>query len=506
MSDTDYDLCVIGGGINGAGIARDAAGRGLSVLLIEAGDLAQGASSASTKLIHGGLRYLEFFEFKLVRESLRERERLLGMAPHIIRPMEFVLPHDGRRRPLWLIRLGLFLYDHLARRTRLEGSRGVNLRANTLGVPLEDRYSKGFVYSDCWVDDSRLVVLNAVDAAQKGATILTRTQCRKIIPQKDHWVIGTKGRDSGSGASFTASMVVNATGPWVRGLIEDCGLDSEVKPVPRVRLVKGSHLIIPRAYKGDHSYIFQQEDGRVIFVIPYEDEYTLVGTTEEDFEGDLDDPRISGEEMVYLCDAYNTHMDGQISRADVIWTYSGVRPLYDDGEDETRAVSRDFVLYEHIESRAPMISVFGGKLTTYRILAEQVMERLLYLDNRYAGSWSADAPLPGGDIPDGDFGAFLDAQAEVYPWLPAALLYRYARAYGTRMERFLEGAKGVEDLGAHYGDHVYEAEIVYLIRYEWAREVEDILWRRSKLGVHVADETVAALEKALPQLKKEVLE
>ncbi len=505
MNACDYDLCIIGGGINGAGIARDAAGRGLSVLLIEAEDLAQGTSSSSTKLIHGGLRYLEFFEFKLVRESLRERENLLAMAPHLIRPLEFVLPHNGQQRPFWMIRLGLFLYDHLAKRARLNGSRGVNLRANALGVPLDDRYSKGFVYSDCWADDSRLVVLNAVDAAQKGAKILTRTKCTKIIAQKDHWVVNTKGRGSKKSASFTAAMVVNAAGPWVREVIDDSGLDSPVKPVPNIKLVKGSHIIIPRAYKGEQAYVLQQDDGRIVFVIPYEDEYTLVGTTEENFEGNLYDPRISDTEMNYLCNAYNMHMGDEISRGDVIWTYSGVRPLYDDGESETRAVSRDFVLYEHIESRAPMISVFGGKLTTYRVLAEQVMERLLYLDNRYIEPWSTKAPLPGGGISDGDFEAFVEDKSCLYPWLPEALLHRYARAYGTRMERFLEGAKSLESLGAHYGDHIYEAEIVYLIRYEWAREAEDILWRRSKLGMHVAEATVAALEKVLPKLKKEVL-
>lgn len=505
MSMTDYDLCIIGGGINGAGIARDAAGRGLSVLLVEAGDLAQGTSSASTKLIHGGLRYLEFFEFKLVRESLRERKTLLSMAPHLIHPQEFVLPHNAQQRPFWMVRLGLFLYDHLALRTVLKGSYGVNLRGSALGVPLDDRYSKGFVYSDCRVDDSRLVVLNAVDAAQKGAKILTRTKCTKIFPQKDHWVVTVQEEGSKKPAGFTASMVVNAAGPWVREIIESSGLDSSVKPVPHVRLVKGSHIIIPRAYKGDQAYLLQRKDGRIVFVIPYEEDYTLVGTTEEDFEGDLNDPRISDAEMNYLCDAYNAHMEDEISREDVVWTYSGVRPLFDDGEGDNRAVSRDFVLYEHIESRAPMISVFGGKLTTYRVVAEAVMERLLYLDNRYVGPWTSGAVLPGGDMPGGDFVSFVETQEARYPWLPTDVLQRYARSYGTRMERFLEGAKGLKDLGTHYGDHVFEVEIVYLIRYEWAREAEDIFWRRSKLGVHVDDTTVDAVEKALPTLKKEVL-
>ena len=447
MSVTDYDVCVIGGGVNGAGIARDAAGRGLSVLLVEAGDLAQGTSSASTKLIHGGLRYLEFYEFKLVRESLKERETLLAMAPHIIWPMEFVLPHNGTQRPFWMIRLGLFLYDHLAKRVRLKKSSGVNLRANALGVPLAEQYSKGFVYSDCWVDDSRLVVLNAVDAAQKGAKILTQTRCTKIIPQDDHWVVSVKQRGVKKTSSFTASMVVNAAGPWVREIMDGSGLNPPVKPAPNMKLVKGAHIIIPRAFAGEHSYICQQSDGRIVFFIPYENDYTLVGTTEEDFEGDLYNPRISEDEMAYLIEAYNTHMSDDISRGDIAWTYSGVRPLFDSGEDETRAVSRDFVLYEHIESRAPMISVFGGKITTYRVLAEQVVDRLLYLDNHHIRPWTNGATLPGGGFVNGDFEAYLQQQAEIYPWMPEVLLYRYARAYGTRMDRFLEGAESLEDLG-----------------------------------------------------------
>lgn len=505
MNKTDYDLCIIGGGINGAGIARDAAGRGLSVLLLEARDLAQGTSSMSTKLIHGGLRYLEFFEFKLVRESLRERERLMGIAPHIISPMQFVLPHNSAQRPFWMIRLGLFLYDHLARRKTLPGSYGLNLKDNAFGVPLADHYTRGFVYADCWVDDARLVVLNAMDAAEKGAKILARSGCTKIVPQSHHWVIEYRSEGAAKPKSITAAMVVNAAGPWVREVLENSGLDSQVKPLPQVRLVKGSHIIIPRAYAGAQSYVLQQDDGRVVFVIPYEDEYTLIGTTEEDFEGDLYEPRISEDELEYLCTAYNTHFEAEIARKDVIWTYSGVRPLFDDGQSESRAVSRDFYLHEHLESRAPMISVFGGKLTTYRVLAEKVMGRLLNLDHRYAPPWTGNAPLPGGDIAEGDMAAFVRRQAGRYAWLPTDLLARYARSYGTRMDRFLEGAESLEDLGAHYGGGLYEAEVVYLLRYEWARTGEDILWRRSKLGLHASEATVAALEKALPALKRKVL-
>lgn len=504
MNKTDYDLCVIGGGINGAGIARDAAGRGLSVLLVEARDLGGATSSSSTKLIHGGLRYLEFFEFKLVRDSLRERETLFSIAPHIISPLEFVLPHSPEQRPFWMIRLGLFLYDHLVRRKLLDQSRGVNLNASTLGVPLKSQYSRGFCYADCWVDDSRLVVLNAVDAADKGAKIMTRTKCTKIIPHRDHWEIKIKPEKK-KAETVTASMVVNAAGPWVRNVLEESGLESTVKPLPNIRLVKGSHIIIERSYDGDHAYVTQQSDGRIVFAIPYEHDYTLIGTTEEDFTGDLYDARISDQEMAYLVDAYNSHFQQEITEKDAIWTYSGVRPLFDDGHENSREVSRDFVLHEHLESRAPMISVFGGKLTTYRIVAEKTVQRLLYLDNRYSNPWTAEAPLPGGDIENANFDKFLTQQTHVYPWLPAELLLRYARGYGTRMDRFLEGAKSVEDLGIHYGEQIYEAEIVYLIRYEWARETEDILWRRTKLGVHVGDKTVKTLEKALPKLKKEVL-
>lgn len=504
MKETDYDLCVIGGGINGAGVARDAAGRGLSVLLVEARDLGGATSSASTKLIHGGLRYLEFFEFRLVRDSLRERERLLSIAPHLIRPMDFVLPHSPEQRPFWMIRLGLFLYDHLARRSILKSSRSLNLHGNALGVPLKDRFGRGFSYADCWTDDSRLVVLNAVDAADKGAVVMPHTRCTKITPHRDYWELSIKPEGK-KAETVSASMVVNAAGPWVRQVLEESDLISTIKPVPKVRLVKGSHIIIKRAYEGEQAYILQQDDGRIVFAIPYEGDYTLIGTTEEAFGGDLYDPRLSDAEMAYLIKAYNVYFEKEIKASDVIWAYSGVRPLFDDGHEDARTVSRDFVLYEHLESRAPMISVFGGKLTTYRILSEQVVQRLLHLDHRYSNPWTDEAPLPGGDIDAGDFAAFAEQQSQVYAWLPGALLLRYARAYGTRMDRFLEGAKSTGDLGAHYGDDVYEAEIVYLIKYEWARTAEDILWRRTKLGVHVSDETVATLEKALPKLKKEVL-
>ena len=501
MSKTDYDLCVIGGGVNGTGIARDAAMRGLSVLLVEAKDLAQATSSASTKLIHGGLRYLEFYEFKLVRESLKEREALLKIAPHIIWPLQFILPHSAQQRPRWMIRLGLFLYDHLAKRNLLDGSKAVKLVGTTLGVPIDDRYTQGFSYTDCWVDDSRLTVLNAVDAAEKGAKIMTRTACQKLVPHRDHWEIKIQSEGEDKTHSVSASMVVNAAGPWVRKLLEQSGLDQGFKPVPNVRLVKGSHIIIPKAFEGDQAYILQQKDGRIVFFLPYEGKYTLIGTTEETYDGDLYAPRISDAELQYLIDAHNTHMKNDISADDVLWAYSGVRPLFDDGDSDNRKVTRDFVLHQHLESRAPMISVFGGKLTTYRVLSEQVVNKLTGTHN----CKTAEAALPGGEFDPQQFEALVEEYQQQYSWLPSILIRRYARAYGTRIDRFLRGAKTAEDLGRHFGDYVFEAEIVYLIKYEFAREAEDIFFRRSKLGLHVSEETMKAVEDALPKLKKELL-
>ena len=503
MSDLECDLCVIGGGINGAGIARDAAGRGLSVVLLEAKDLASGTSSASTKLVHGGLRYLEFLEFKLVRESLQERETLLRLAPHIIWPMEFILPHTPSQRPFWMIRLGLFLYDHLARRAYLEGSKSVDFSRHETGRLLEAQYKKGFSYYDCWVDDARLVVLNAVNAADYGAQILTNTACKKLKPHSEYWEIEAQGKKPKKSYKIRASMVVNAAGPWVRELIESAGLKKTSESAPKIRMVKGSHLILPRRYEGHHSYILQQKDGRITFVIPYERDYTLIGTTEEGYEGDPYEAMISDEEFEYLLRSYNEYFKDKIDKSDVIWTYSGVRPLMDDGEEENRKVSRDYTLFSHGESKAPMISVFGGKLTTYRVLAQEVVDKLLYLDNRYAPPWTDEKPLPGGDVAAGDFAAFLDAQRVEYPWLPEALLIRYARSYGTRMDLFLDGAGDLKDLGKNYGEGVYAAEVIYLIRYEFARSCEDILWRRSKLGVHVSEAVVEALEKDIKKLVKD---
>lgn len=489
MTKAHYDLCVIGGGINGAGIARDAAGRGLKVLLVEAQDLGGGTSSKSTKLIHGGLRYLEYFQFGMVRHALQEREALLRLAPHIIWPMDFVLPHNDAQRPAWLIRVGLFLYDHLAKRQYLKGSKMLRFDGGARSV-LKKHYEVGFQYSDCWVEDARLVVLNAMAAAEKGAEILTHTECVGLHEERGVWHVALEG-----GRDVTAARVVNAAGPWVSKMLHESGLKADVA-TPAARLVKGSHIITKRLYDGDEAYILQQSDKRICFVIPYEGEYTLIGTTEEDYEGDPRDAGLSDAELKYLIKAYNGAFKKQIKRDDVIWSYSGVRPLFTEGgrEGDATSASRDYKLHLHREFDAPLLSVFGGKLTTYRVLAQDAVNRLLHLDNAYAPPWTANEVLPGGDIKDANFEAFLVQQKSRYDFLVESLVVRYARGYGTRMDVFLKGAKSVKDLGQFFGDDVYQAEIDYLVQHEFVRDAEDIFWRRTKLGLHVSDKTIKKVE------------
>lgn len=487
-----YDLCVIGGGINGAGIARDAAGRGLSVLLVEAQDLAAATSSSSTKLIHGGLRYLEYYEFRLVHKALKEREVLLSMAPHIMWPLEFILPHELHLRPAWLIRCGLYLYDFLAGRSKLPRSRGLNLRDCAQGEALKDSYSKGFSYADGWVDDARLVVLNAIDAAARGATILTRTACTHLTPvteenrEKNHWDISLQDLQSGETQTVTADAVVNAAGPWVRGVLDQSNLATA--QTPHIRLVKGSHIILKKRYSGDHCYIMQQPDKRIVFAIPYEGEFTLVGTTDVEFEGDPVNVTISEDEIDYLLNAVNRSLRLQSGRKDIVSTYSGVRPLFDDGGKNASAVTRDYHLTLDKHYGAPLLSVFGGKITTYRVLAEQAVNEL-----SGRGFWTKGAALPGGAIQQGDMCRFLQNQIQRYPALHAALISRYARLYGTRMDIILEGVKKTSDLGRHFGDDLYQAEIDYLMAHEWAQTAEDVLWRRTKCGLHCSADTAAAL-------------
>jgi len=499
--EADYDICIIGGGINGAGIARDAAGRGLSVLLVEAQDLAQGTSSASTKLIHGGLRYLEQGEIKLVRESLKEREVLMIIAPQIVSPMEFILPHVAGLRPRWMIGLGLWIYDHLSGRRRLAKSSAVSLHDSLVGEPLQDIYRDGFKYSDCWTDDARLVILNALDAKMRGAEILTRTACMQIGMLHDSklWYVQLKDLASGDEFQISAKTVVNAAGPWVRGLLDASNLARA--ETPKIRLVKGSHLIVPRIYEGEQAYILQQPDKRVVFAIPYEGKYTLIGTTDEKFEGDAMKPAISQREREYLCDAVNRFFDVQINPDDALWTYSGVRALFDDGTEEAQQVTRDYKLDIDESRGATILSVFGGKLTTYRILSQQVLN-MLTVARKNAG-WTAKTPLPGGDFEKGDFAAFLRKQAAKYKFLPPDLLQRYARCYGTRMDMMLERVNDIKGMGRDFGGGLYEVEVQYLVDHEFAKTAEDILWRRTKLALHLEKKSMLALEAAMPDFLKE---
>lgn len=474
------DLLVVGGGINGAGIARDAAGRGLAVLLCEQHDLAAHTSSASTKLIHGGLRYLEFMEFGLVRKALREREVLLASAPHIMWPLRFVLPHDAHLRPAWMIRAGLFLYDHLARRRWLEGSRSIDLRHHPTGEPLETRFSRGFVYSDGWVDDARLVVLNALDAQERGARILTRTACVALEAEGALWR-ATLRDATGRESTLHARAVVNAAGPWAARFLAEAG---HAQAVHGLRLVKGSHIIVPRLFDHDHAYIFQAEDRRIVFAIPYEQRFTLVGTTDVDHSGPPGDVRIDAAEIDYLCGLANRYFRRTISSADVVSSYAGLRPLLEDESADASAVTRDYTL-ERASSSAPLLTVFGGKITTFRVLAEEALARLADALPPHGGPWTAHASLPGGDFARQGFDAFVLELQRRYPALPAPLLSRLARAYGTRVHRLLAGACAVGDLGPEVAPGLHERELRYLRDVEWARSAEDVLWRRSKLGLHV---------------------
>jgi glycerol-3-phosphate dehydrogenase len=489
------DLLVIGGGINGCGIARDVAGRGLSVMLCEQDDLAHHTSSASTKLIHGGLRYLEYREFRLVREALIERERLLGMAPHIIWPLRFVLPHEPGLRPAWMIRLGLFLYDHLGGRKRLPASTGLRLAGSGFGAPLKPTIARGFAYSDCWVEDSRLVVLNAMDAASRGARILTRTRFLSAERVDGLWQARIEHRATGEIEIVSARMLVNAAGPWVSRILNtDIGIDSGKS----VRLIKGSHIVVPRLYDGDHAYILQNPDRRIVFTIPYEQHFTLIGTTDVPHEATPGPVTISDEETRYLCDSVNRVFTRQVAPADMVWSYSGVRPLYDDAAANASAVTRDYVLdLNGAQGEAPLLSVFGGKITTYRRLAEHALEKLAPYIANATKPWTSGAVLPGGNIPDGDVERFLVDLTLRYSFLPADLARRLVRAYGTRVDSVLGKATSLAALGEDVGGGLTAAEIEYLVTQEWAVTAEDILWRRSKLGLHVPPGTASALERYL---------
>ncbi len=481
MTDT-VDLFIVGGGINGAGIARDAAGRGLSVMLCEKDDLAQGTSSRSGKLVHGGLRYLEYYEFRLVREALIEREVLLTAAPHIIWPMRFVLPHSTDDRPAWLIRLGLFLYDHLGGRRRLPGTRTLDLRRDPEGAPLKPIYTKGFEFSDCWVDDARLVVLNALDAAARGASILTRTACTSARREGDRWRIEMTDTRTGARRSVMARALVNAGGPWVNDII---GRVAGTNSTRNVRLVKGSHIIVPKFWDGPHAYLVQNHDRRVIFINPYEGDKALIGTTDIPYEGAAEKVEADESEIDYLIAAVNRYFAQSLHRSDVLESFSGVRPLYDDGAGNPSAVTRDYVFDLDTAGGAPLLNIFGGKITTFRKLAEHALQRLAPHFSGMGRDWTATSVLPGGDLPRGDVPAFLDSLCTAYPWLPRDLARHYATLYGTMTHDLIGKRQGLSELGRQFGPLFYEVEARHLVAREWAESAEDILWRRTKHRLHM---------------------
>lgn len=491
MSDI-LDVFVVGGGVNGCGIARDAAGRGYSVVLAEMNDLASGTSSWSSKLIHGGLRYLEHYEFRLVREALGEREVLLKAAPHIIWPMRFILPHHKDLRPAWLLRAGLFLYDYIGKRKLLPPTKTINLTTDTTGKPLKPLFTKGFEYSDCWVNDARLVVLNAMDAQVKGANIQTRTKVISAKRDGDIWIINTEGTDSGVIAEYKARILINAAGPWVDSVI---GQAAGVNDAKNVRLVQGSHIVVPKLHDHDRAYIFQNADGRIIFALPYEQDYTLIGTTDQDYEGDPSDVKITPKERTYLCDAASEYFKKPITEDQIVWTYSGVRPLYDDGASAAQEATRDYVLKkEQPDGQAAMINIFGGKITTFRRLAESMLEKIEETIGAKGKSWTEQGTLPGGDFAPSEYDAKVHKLVNDYPFIPAMHAARLVRSYGTLAWKILDGASSMTDMGVQFGHTLTEREIQYLIDAEWATCADDVLWRRSKLGIRYSKEQISELE------------
>jgi len=492
MSQKIHDIFVIGGGINGCGIARDAAGRGYSVALAEMNDFASGTSSGATKLIHGGLRYLEHYEFRLVRESLMERETLWAMAPHIIWPMRFVLPyHKGGIRPAWLIRLGLFLYDHLGGRKLLPPTAVLDMRSDPAGKPLKPLFTKAFEYSDGWVDDARMVVLNARDAADRGALILPRTKVISARRENSLWTIDTVETGTGRAQTHQARMLVNAAGPWVDRFIREALGNNEAH---HVRLVQGSHIVVKKKFEGSRAYFFQNQDNRIIFAIPYETDFTLIGTTDRDYKDDPKDVRISEEETVYLCNAASEYFREPVTPDDIVWTYSAVRPLYDDGASKAQEATRDYVLKLSEGSNAPLLNVFGGKLTTYRRLSEHALEKIAEAIGAKGQPWTAKSHLPGGDFAAQGYEAEVAKLKGSYPFVEERYARRLVRRYGTCSKAVLGGATKMEDLGRHFGGGLYEAEVKYLIDREWAMGAEDVLWRRTKDGLRVTEEEAKYLE------------
>ena len=501
-----FDLLVIGGGVNGCGIARDAAGRGLSVVLCEKGDLAQATSSSSTKLFHGGLRYLEHFEFRLVREALIERETLLKAMPHIAWPLRFVLPVDPQlrnrddksalgkvlrymmpflrgRRPAFMMRTGLFVYDHLGGRDILPGTKRLNLRDHLVGLPLQSQFAKGFEYSDCWIEDARLVVLNAKDAARRGAVIMPRVVCEKARREQNLWQVQLRDLNENKAYTVCARGIVNAGGPWVEEILQ--GRLAERKK-NKLRLVRGSHIVTHRLFDHDQPYLFQLGDGRVIFAIPYESDYTLIGTTEQDHTGDPGHAACSDEEKRYLLDAINGFFATAVTEAEIVWTYSGVRPLYDDKASGATATSRDYVLtVQDEQGKMPLLNVFGGKITTYRKMSEEAMRKIATYYPQMRGEWTATAPLPGGDFPVTGFEELVEKICKRYSFMDMQWARVLARRYGTEVFAVYADATTLADLGQDFGARLYACEVEWLIEQEWAQCTEDILWRRTKLGLRL---------------------
>ncbi|PLP58579.1 glycerol-3-phosphate dehydrogenase [Mesorhizobium loti] len=494
-----HDIFVIGGGINGCGIARDAVGRGYTVFLAEMNDLASGTSSGSTKLIHGGLRYLEFYEFRLVREALMEREVLWRNAPHIIWPMRFVLPFfDGGPRPAWMLRLGLFLYDHIGGRKLLPATKTLDMHNDPAGKPLKPLFSKAFEYSDGWVNDARLVVLNARDAADRGATIRTRTKVASARRDGNLWIVTIEDLRSRKTETVKARLLVNAAGPWVDHVLSTTVGKNDVH---NVRLVQGSHIVVRKKFDDPRAYFFQNKDGRIIFAIPYEEEFTLIGTTDRDYTDDPHNVTISEGEIDYLCSAASEYFSDPVTRADIVWTYSAVRPLFDDGASKAQEATRDYVLKaEGGEGVAPLVNAFGGKITTYRRLAESMLEKIEGFLGKRGEPWTAKGTLPGGDFPATGYEAEVAKLTKAFPFLDARMAKRLVRLYGTRAHILLGLAKSKADLGQDFGADLYEAEVRYLAENEWAQTAEDILWRRTKRGLHFDREQTAQLEAFLRRI------
>ena len=487
----EYDILIVGGGVNGCGIARDAAGRGYSVCLAEMNDLASGTSSWSSKLIHGGLRYLEHYEFRLVRAALTEREVLLRAAPHVIRPMRFVLPLRKGLRSGLLLRMGLFLYDNLGARKLLPGTKNLDLSKDEAGKPLRDEYAKGYEYSDCQASDTRLVVLNAMDAAARGADVNVRTEVTEARAEGDGWAVNMRDLQTGLTRNVRARMLVNGGGPWVDRILANVTRRNDAR---NVRLVQGSHIVTRRLYEHDRAYIVQTDDGRIIFFIPYEQDYTLIGTTDHDFEGDPGEAKITDGEIDYLIEVSNRYLKRPIARDDIVWTYSGVRPLYDDGASAAKDATRDYVLrVEGGDGKPPMLNIFGGKLTTFRKLSEAAMEKIEATIGAKGPAWTAEPPLPGGDFPAEAFDERLAALRRDYPFLDEWTSYRMFRAYGTRARAILGDARKMDDLGHHYGAGLTETEVAYLIENEFATRAEDIVWRRSKLALRMSEAEMEGL-------------